>query len=188
MGRMPSSKRLDEIARRLHSLKGDARHGGPEMVRNQAHLFESELQRIRQSGAPAGDLGGILLRSCPLPLEDLLTKGGCPQEPGRPAAPGSGKRLARQRSTSTRAKLAQDVAAGSGKKVTVRGPARQPVATCTKPRSGWCARSPCSWLAQRGVCTAWETPQVRSFARGQARRRKRSKCSLVRDETEWTLA
>ena len=66
-------KRLDEIARRLHSLKGDAGTLGLETVANQAHLFENELQRIRQSGGDGGDLGAALL-ALPLPLEDLLNK------------------------------------------------------------------------------------------------------------------
>ncbi len=72
-GEAPLLKALDEACRRIHAIKGDASTLGLDTLASQAHQFETELQRIRQSGGASGDMGSALL-SLPLPLEDLLNK------------------------------------------------------------------------------------------------------------------
>ncbi|MEO5672093.1 MAG: Hpt domain-containing protein, partial [Ramlibacter sp.] len=112
-------KRLDEIARRVHSLKGDAGTLGLDTVAAQAHLFESELQRIRQSGGAGGDLGAALL-SLPMPLEDMLAKVAALKSLTglqRAAADDGGSPEAVNAALT---KLAQDIAAEGGKRVAVQ--------------------------------------------------------------------
>ena len=175
-------KRLDEIARRLHSLKGDAGTLGLETVANQAHLFESELQRIRQSGGAGGDLGAALL-SLPLPLEDLLNKVAALKSL-------TGLQRPAQESDSpdavngALAKLAQDVAADSGKKVhaVVRIGSQSDLHEAT----GTLVREIAVQLLRNAVVHGVETPQVRSAA-GKPDEGK-VEVQLVRGETEWTLA
>lgn len=65
-------KRIDEARRRVHAVKGDAATLGLETLASQAHLFETDLDRIRHGGG-AGELGQALL-ALPLPLEELLNK------------------------------------------------------------------------------------------------------------------
>ena len=175
-------KRLDEIARRLHSLKGDAGTLGLETVANQAHLFESELQRIRQSGGARRRPGSGTAIAAPAAGRPSQ-QGGCAQEPDRPAAPGSGKRLARcgQRPL---AKLAQDVADGSGKKVhAVVGIGSQ---SDLHETTGALVREIAVQLLRNAVVHGVETPQVRAAA-GKPEEGK-VEVQLVRGETEWTLA
>ena len=66
-------KALENAGRRLHALKGDASMLGLTSLAEQTHRFESELQRIRQSGGSAANLGDALL-GLPSMLEDLLNK------------------------------------------------------------------------------------------------------------------
>jgi two-component system chemotaxis sensor kinase CheA len=66
-------KRIDQARRLVHAVKGDAATLGLETLAAQAHVFEDELDRLRQGGA--GDLGNALL-ALPLPLEELLNKVG----------------------------------------------------------------------------------------------------------------
>ncbi len=63
---------LDAAGRLVHALKGDAATLGLDTLAIQAHQFESELQRIRQSGTGASQ--GDALLALPLPLEELLHK------------------------------------------------------------------------------------------------------------------
>ncbi|MDB5874990.1 MAG: CheA signal transduction histidine kinase, partial [Ramlibacter sp.] len=106
-------KRLDEIARRVHTLKGDAGTLGLDTVANQAHQFETELHRIRQSG---GDLGSTLL-SLPLPLEDLLTKVSALKSLTGLQRPVTDDGASPEAINAALAKLAQDAAADNGKKL-----------------------------------------------------------------------
>ncbi len=64
---------LDNAARRIHAIKGDAATLGLDSLAAQAHQFETNLQRVRESGGSLGSLGEALL-ALPMPLEDLLNK------------------------------------------------------------------------------------------------------------------
>ena len=175
-------KRLEEIARRVHSLKGDAGTLGLETVANQAHLFESELQRIKQGGAAGGDLGTALL-SLPLPLEDLLGKVSAlksltgMQRPAQDeASPGA--------ANNALAKLAQDVAAGTGKKVQTM--VRIGSQDDLHETAATLVREIAVQLVRNAVVHGVETPQVRAAA-GKPDEGKVD-VQLVRGETEWTLS
>ena len=63
-------KAVDGAYRRIHAIKGDASSLGLEILASLAHQFESELQKLKDSGAATGDA----LLALPLPLEDLLSK------------------------------------------------------------------------------------------------------------------
>lgn len=65
-------KAVDGAFRRIHAIKGDAASLGLDMLASLAHQFESELQKLKNSGQATGDT----LLSLPLPLEDLLSKVG----------------------------------------------------------------------------------------------------------------
>jgi len=176
-------KRLEEIARRVHSLKGDAGTLGLETVANQAHLFETELQRIRQSGGASGDLGAALL-ALPMPLEDLLNKVSALKSLTglqRPAAVDAGSSDAVNGSL---AKLAQDVAADIGKKVEplVRIGSQSDLDEAT----GTLVREIAVQLLRNAVVHGVETPAVRAAA-GKPDEGK-VEVQLVRGETEWTLS
>lgn len=103
---------LDEACRKVHAVKGDASTLGLDTLAGQAHAFESELQRIRQSGGATGAIGDALL-ALPMPLEELLVK------------VASLKAVTSQRRSGDDGgainevigRLAQDVAADSGKRV-----------------------------------------------------------------------
>ena len=172
-------KRLDEIARRVHSLKGDAGTLGLETVANQAHAFETELQRIRQSG---GDLGTALL-SLPLPVEELLTKiSALKSLTGlqRPAMDDGGSPDA---INAALAKLALDVATDSGKKI-------QPVVRMgsqsdLEETAGQLVREIAVQLLRNAVVHGVESPMLRQ-ARGKPAEGK-LEVQLVRGESEWAL-
>ena len=145
-------KRLEEIARRIHSLKGDAGTLGLETVAGQAHQFEAELLRIRESG---GDLGSALL-SLPLPLEDLLAKVSALKSlaglnRGAVQAPASPESV-----NAALARLALDAAADTGARSS-RPCAWEASPTWTASPRSWCARSRCSCCAMRW-CTASRRP------------------------------
>jgi two-component system, chemotaxis family, sensor kinase CheA len=66
-------KALESAARRVHAIKGDSSMLNLSLLSEQAHQFESELQRIRQIGVGSPQMGDALL-SLPALLEDLLNK------------------------------------------------------------------------------------------------------------------
>lgn len=109
-------KAVDGAYRRIHAFKGDAASLGLEILATLAHQFESELQKLKDTGAATGDA----LLALPLPLEDLLSK------------VGAFKALSRKRSgdgeashsgdlpqglNTALAQLAAEVAADCGKRV-----------------------------------------------------------------------
>lgn len=63
-------KAVDNAYRRIHAFKGDAASLGLEVLSNLAHQFETELQKLKDSGSPSGEA----LLALPIPLEDLLNK------------------------------------------------------------------------------------------------------------------
>ncbi|MEO6018206.1 MAG: ATP-binding protein [Polaromonas sp.] len=65
-------KAVDGADRRIHAFKGDAASLGLEILATLAHQFESELQKLKDTGTATGDA----LLALPLPLEDLLAKVG----------------------------------------------------------------------------------------------------------------
>jgi len=175
-------KRLDEIARKVHSLKGDAGTLGLETVANQAHLFESELQRIRQSGGASGDLGAALL-SLLLPLEDLLGKVSALKSLTGLKRPMQGDGLP-DAVNGALAKLAHDVAADSGKKV--QAMVRIGSQSELHETTATLLREIAVQLVRNAVVHGVETPQVRAAA-GKPDEGK-IEVQLVRGDAEWTLA
>jgi two-component system, chemotaxis family, sensor kinase CheA len=176
-------KRLEEIARRIHSLKGDAATLGLETVAGQAHLFETELQRIRNSGGASGDLGGALL-SLPMPLEDLLTKVGALKSLTGLHRPVEDAAAAPEAVNAALAKLAQDVAADSGKKV--QAVVRMGSASDLDPGAAHLLREIAVQLLRNAVAHGIEAPQVRKAA--QKAEEGKLEVQLLRGESEWTLA
>ena len=65
-------KAVDGAFRRIHAFKGDAASLGLDVLATLAHEFESQLQKLKDTGTATGDT----LLSLPLPLEDLLSKVG----------------------------------------------------------------------------------------------------------------
>ncbi|MGH8858167.1 MAG: ATP-binding protein, partial [Polaromonas sp.] len=109
-------KAVDGAYRRIHAFKGDAASLGLEILASLAHQFESELQKLKDSGGATGDA----LLALPLPLEDLLAKVGAfktfsQKKTGlrAPVLEGS----APQALNATLTKLATDVAIDCGKRI-----------------------------------------------------------------------
>ena len=63
-------KSVDGAFRRIHAIKGDAGALGLDVLATLAHQFEAQLQKLKDTGAGAGDA----LLALPLPLEELLSK------------------------------------------------------------------------------------------------------------------
>ncbi|MES2980023.1 MAG: ATP-binding protein [Pseudomonadota bacterium] len=108
---------VDSAYRRIHAIKGDAASLGLEILASLAHQFESELQKLKDSGAATGDA----LLALPLPLEDLLAKVGAfksltmnRQSRSVAAAPATGAGHALNNALT---ELATDVALDCGKQV-----------------------------------------------------------------------
>ncbi len=109
-------KAVDGAYRRIHAIKGDASSLGLEILASLAHQFESELQKLKDSGVATGDA----LLALPLPLEDLLTKVAAfkslSQKRGAAAAPAAETPTPQALNTSL-TQLAKDVARDVGKQV-----------------------------------------------------------------------
>jgi two-component system chemotaxis sensor kinase CheA len=177
-------RRLEEVARRVHGLKGDAGVLGLETISTQAHAFESELERIRQSGGSGGDLGTALL-SLPLPLEDLLNKISSLksltglQRPSVDAQAGSSEAV-----NAALARLAGDVATDTGKQV-------QPLIRMASQADldesqGTLVREIAVQLVRNAVFHGVEAPATRIDAGKPAQ--GKVEVQLYRGETEWTLS
>jgi two-component system chemotaxis sensor kinase CheA len=177
-------RRLEEIARKVHSIKGDAGTLGLETVANQAHQFESELHRIRQSGGSSGDVGAALL-SLPLPLEDLLSKVSALKSlTGLNRTAASDESALPDAVNAGLAKLAHDDAADTGKKVAplVRIGSQDDLDDATATL----VREIAIQLVRNAVVHGVESPQLRAQA-GKPDEGK-VEVQLVRGETEWTLS
>ena len=109
-------KSLDAAARRVHAIKGDAGTLGLDSVASQAHLFEGDLQRVRQLVGASTDLGHALL-SLPMPLEELLSKVGALKSLTGMQRGGFSPQGAGEAINSALAKLAARVAEDCGKRV-----------------------------------------------------------------------
>lgn len=168
--------RIDEIARRMHSLKGDASTLGLDMLATQAHAFESELQRIRQSG---GDVGAALL-ALPLPLEELLGRVAALKTitgMHKPAA------AAPEAINAAIARLAEEAATGGGKRVVPS--VRLSGIADLEPQAATLLREIAVQLVRNAVVHGVEKPRLRAAA-GKPGAGKVD-VQLLRAEGEWTL-
>ncbi|MGH8788297.1 MAG: ATP-binding protein, partial [Cupriavidus necator] len=174
----------DGACRRVHAIKGDAATLGLETLASQAHLFETELQRIRQSGGSTGNLGDALL-SIPLPLEDLLNKVAAlksltgMQRTGPVAQDSSGETL-----NEALAGLAQEIAADSGKRV--QALVRMGGQSDLDAATGDLVREIAVQLMRNAVVHGVEAPATRTGS-GKAAQ-GRVEVLLLRGEADWTLS
>ncbi len=108
-------KAVDGAYRRIHAVKGDAASLGLDVLATLAHQFESELQKLKDTGSATGDT----LLALPLPLEDLLTKVAAFKAIGarKTTSGASGAAASPQAFNNTLTKLANDVGTDSGKRV-----------------------------------------------------------------------
>ncbi|MEJ6023887.1 ATP-binding protein [Ramlibacter sp. PS4R-6] len=169
--------RMNEIARRMHTIKGDAAALGLEMIAIQAHAFETELQRLRDSGS---DLGAGLL-ALPLPLEELLARVGAlkAMTATRTEAPAAPEAV-----NDALARLACETAAGQGKEVEPM--VRMSALADLEPTTAALVRDVAVQLVRNAVAHGIETPAVRATA-GKPGPGK-VQVQLLRAESEWTLA
>ncbi len=182
-GEAAISRALDQAARRIHAIKGDAATLGLETFASQAHQFESELQRIRQSGGGTGNMGDALL-ALPMPLEDLLGKvaalkslSGAPRLDGSDAESGEAINEAL-------ARLTHEVADSSGKRVETI--VRMGSQSDLEGEARHLVREIAVQLARNAVAHGIETPASRT-ASGKAAQGK-VEVQLLRGETDWTLS
>lgn len=173
---------IDQAFRRIHALKGDAAALGLDTLASQAHHFENELQRIKQSGDTTGNVGDALL-ALPMPLEDLLGKIaalksiiGIQREGGAGAATGAINDMLTQ--------LALTVATDVGKRVVpqVRMGSHSDLTGTTKDL----VREIAVQLVRNAVTHGIETAPSR-LGSGKPAEGK-VEVSLVRGESEWCLS
>jgi HPt (histidine-containing phosphotransfer) domain-containing protein len=181
-------RRLDEIARRVHSLKGDAGTLGLDTIAQQAHAFESELLRVRQTGSlpgnfPGGDVGAALL-ALPLPLEDMLMKISALKSLTGLQRADTEAGATPEAINSALAQLAMEAATGSGKKVqpVVRMGSQSDLDEAT----GHLLREIAVQLMRNAVVHGIESPLLRRAA-GKSEEGK-VEVQLVRGESDWTLS
>ena len=175
-------RRIDEARRRVHAVKGDAATLGLETIASQAHLFEDELERVRQGGGAGGDIGNSLL-ALPLPLEDLLNKVSALKSLGSLQRAAGGEAMTPDTVNATLARLVGDVAADMGKQV-------QPVIAMggiadLEPESADLVREIAVQLLRNAVTHGIEAANERQAA-GKVPAGKLW-AQLMRGESEWTL-
>ncbi|MBA2963622.1 MULTISPECIES: ATP-binding protein [Ramlibacter] len=173
-------KRLDQAARRVHAIKGDAATLGLDSIAAQAHQFETELARVRQTGG--GDIGAALV-ALPLPLEELLTKigalkalTGVQRAAAEPAAADAGN--------AALVRLAQEVAAAGGKKV--EPTVRMGAVADLEPEAAGLVREIAVQLLRNALAHGVEPPAERRAA-GKPEEGK-VEVQLVRGEADWCLS
>jgi two-component system chemotaxis sensor kinase CheA len=175
-------KRIDEARRRVHAVKGDAGTLGLDTIASQAHLFETELERIRQGGG-SGDLGSALL-ALPLPLEDLLNKIASLKSLTGLQRPVSDELASGESMNTALGRLAADVARDAGKQVqptiAVGGIADLP------QEQADLVREIAVQLLRNAIVHGVEAPATRA-ASGKAEAGKVN-VQLTRGETEWVLS
>lgn len=173
---------IDQAFRRIHALKGDASALGLDTLAAQAHHFETELQRIKQSGGATGNVGDALL-ALPMPLEDLLGKIaalksviGIQRDGGGAAASGA--------INDTLTQLALTVATDCGKRVTplVRMGSQSDLTGATKDL----VREIAVQLIRNAVTHGIETTPSR-LGSGKTAEGK-IEVELVRGESDWCLS
>lgn len=177
-------KTVDGAYRRIHAFKGDAASIGLDVLATLAHQFESQLQKLKDTGAASGDT----LLALPLPLEDLLTKVAAFKVIGaRKASPGapSGAAVSPQAFNASLVKLASDVGNDCGKRVNAE--VRMGSALDLPEHKMTQVREIAIQLVRNAVVHGVEAPQTR-LASGKAVDGA-LKVNLTRDEAgEWQLA
>lgn len=176
-------KAVDGAYRRIHAFKGDAASIGLDVLETLAHQFESQLQKLKDTGAASGDT----LLALPLPLEDLLMKVSAFKVIGaRKAAPGthSGAAASPQAFNANLCKLASDVGNDCGKRVNAE--VRMSSALDLPEHKLNQIREIAIQLVRNAIVHGVETPQTR-LASGKAVEGE-LKVNLTRDEAgEWQL-
>ncbi|WP_394787034.1 ATP-binding protein [Rhodoferax sp.] len=167
---------LDQAARRIHALKGDAGALGLEMLVQQAHAFESMLLRVYASG------GGDPLLALPLPLEDLLAKIGALKRLAG-LQRGSLAQAHGEALNAALARLAQDLAESHGKRVSAAVQMGQHGTLGAEAAD--LVREIATQLTRNAVVHGIETPAARQQA-GKAAV-GRLELQLGRHEAEWIL-
>lgn len=175
-------KAVDGAYRRIHAFKGDAASLGLDVLSTLAHQFESELQKLKDTGVASGDT----LLSLPLPLEDLLTKLatfkliGARKATSGPAAAASPEGL-----NKVLTQLANEVSADCGKRIntSVRMGSAQDMPEDKLDQ----VRDIAIQLVRNAVVHGVEAPQTR-LACGKAVEGQ-LQVNLTRDESnEWQLS
>lgn len=182
-GEMAILKAIDQAARRIHALKGDAATLGLDTLASLAHGFETELQRIRQSGGANGNLGDALL-ALPMPLEDLLNKVAALKGLTGIQRPGATDMTTGEAINDALARLVQQAAVDSGKRV--QAVVRMGSHGDLEPETRDLVREVAVQLARNAVVHGIELPAGR-LAAGKEEQGK-VEVQLVRSETEWTLS
>lgn len=170
---------LDEACRKVHAVKGDASTLGLDTLAGQAHAFESELQRIRQSGGATGAIGDALL-ALPMPLEELLVKvAALKAVTGQRRGGGDTGAI-----NEVIGRLAQDVAADSGKRV--QAFVKMGSQSDLPPDRKDLVREIAVQLVRNAVVHGVEPPASRAASGKSAE--GRLDVQLSRGETEWVLS
>lgn len=176
-------KAVNEACRRVHALKGDAATLGLDTLAAQAHSFENELQRIRDTGGSSGNVGDALL-ALPMPLEDLLNKISALRGLTgiqRPAAAGAEPV---EPINDALERLLREAAADTGKQV--QAVVRMGSQSDLEPDARDLVREIAVQLARNAVVHGIEAPPERQATGKDAA--GKVQVELVRGETEWTLS
>ena len=174
-------KALDEAARKVHAIKGEAGMLGLDTLADQAHTFESDLQRIRDAGNSPTELGNALLQ-LPLPLEDLLHKIGALKGLTGMQRPAAGQEST-EAINDALAGLAQQVATDTGKQVIPHVQMHSHSDLAREPRD--LVREMTVQLVRNAITHGIESPPTRR-ASGKLSEGALS-VTLERDQSEWTL-
>ena len=178
-------KIIDTAGRRVHAIKGDASMLGLDTLASQAHAFEAELLRIRQSGGQSGNLGDALV-ALPLGLEELLNKVAALKGLGS-----AGRTLESALGTSSPeavndalVRLAQRAAADSGKRV--QASVRMGTPDVLEPASRDLLHEIAVQLVRNAVVHGIEAPAQRTAAGKDVE--GKIEVQLLRGEADWTLS
>ncbi|MES2401046.1 MAG: ATP-binding protein [Pseudomonadota bacterium] len=174
-------KAVDGAYRRIHAFKGDAASLGLEVLATLAHQFESELQKLKDTGVASGDT----LLSLPLPLEDLLNKLATFKLIGSRKISAGRSDTNPQALNTVLAQLANDVGADCGKRIkaNVRMSSAQDMPADKLDQ----LREIAIQLIRNAVVHGVETPQTR-VASGKTEEGQ-LQVNLTRDEAnEWQLS
>ncbi len=176
-------KAVDGAFRRIHAFKGDAASLGLDVLATLAHQFETELQKLKDTGTASGDT----LLSLPLPLEDLLTKIGAFKALGtrKPVTDVPAKSTPMQAFNAAIETLASGVADDVGKRA--KAEVRMSSALDLPPTKMEQVREIAIQLVRNAIVHGVETPALRLAAgktvEGQVQ------VNLTRDEAgEWQLS
>jgi two-component system chemotaxis sensor kinase CheA len=174
-------KTLDEASRKVHAIKGEAGMLGLDTLADQAHTFESDLQRIRDAGSSPVELGNALLQ-LPLPLEDLLQKVSALKGLTGMQRPAAGQ-PSTEAINEALAGLAQQVAAATGKQVIPHVQMHSHSDLAREPRD--LVREMTVQLVRNAITHGIESPPTRR-ASGKLPEGALS-VTLEREQSEWTL-